>query len=103
MSRITIDASSTLLRSAGVKTYTHHWITHLRRQAAPGEEIAAYPFLRNLGQLNHEAGAFSLPATALRVALLHAVNWLGPAALDAATSGSDIFHASNLSHHAPRR
>ncbi|HEY1758399.1 MAG TPA: glycosyltransferase family 1 protein [Bryobacteraceae bacterium] len=103
MSRITIDASSTLLRSAGVKNYTYHWIAHLRRQIAPGEEISAYPFLRSLGQLNHEAGAFSLPATALRVALLHAVNWLGPSALDVVTSGSDIFHASNLSHHAPRR
>ena len=31
------------------------------------------------------------------------MNWLGPAALDAVTSGSDIFHASNLSHHGPRR
>lgn len=101
--RITIDATSTLLRSAGVKNYTFHWITHLRRQAAACEEISAYPFLHDLGQLNHEAGAFSFPAAALRLALVHAVNWLGPAALDAATSKTDIFHASNLSHHAPRR
>ncbi len=101
--RITIDASSTLVRSAGVKTYTYHWIAHLRRQAAPGEEIAAYPFLGDLGALNHEARSLSLPAAALRLALMHAVNLLGPAALDAVTSGSDIFHASNLSHHAPRR
>ena len=101
--RITIDASSTLVRSAGVKTYTYHWIAHLRRQAAPGEEIAAYPFLHHLGQLNHERWALSLPAAALRLALVHAVNWLGPAALDGVVSGSDIFHASNLAHHAPRR
>ncbi len=101
--KITIDASSTLVRSAGVKNYTYHWIAHLRRQTAAGEEIAAYPFLHELGELNHEARALSLPATALRLAALHAVNWLGPAALDAVTSGSDIFHASNLSHHGPRR
>ena len=37
--RITIDATSTLVRSAGVKNYTYHWITHLRRQTAAGEEI----------------------------------------------------------------
>jgi glycosyltransferase involved in cell wall biosynthesis len=101
--RITIDATSTLLRSAGVKNYTYHWITHLRRQTAAGEEIAAYPLLRDLGQLNHEARSLSLPAAALRLALVHAVNWLGPAALDAVTSGSAIFHASNLAHCAPRR
>jgi glycosyltransferase involved in cell wall biosynthesis len=101
--RITIDASSTLVRSAGVKNYTYHWITHLRRQLAPGEEIVAYPFVNDLGQLNHQARSLSFPAAALRLALLHAVNWLGPAALDAVTSGSNIFHASNLSHHGPRR
>src|ERR1700722_14271585 len=101
--KINMDASSTLVRSAGVKNYTYHWITHLRRQTGAGEEIAAYPLLSDLGQLNHQARALSLPATALRLALLHAVNWLGPAALDAVTSGSNIFHASNLSHHGPRR
>ncbi len=101
--RITIDATSTLVRSAGVKNYTYHWIAHLRRQTAAGEEIAAYPFLRDFGQLNHEARALSLPAATLRLALLHAVNRLGPAALDRIIAGSDIFHASNLSHQAPRR
>jgi glycosyltransferase involved in cell wall biosynthesis len=101
--KITIDASSTLVRSAGVKNYTYHWITHLRRQLAAGEEIVAYPFLNDLGKLNHQARSLPLPATALRLALLHAVNRLGPAALDAVTSGSNIFHASNLSHHGPPR
>lgn len=101
--RITIDATSALLRSAGIKNYTYHWIAHLRRQAAQGEEIAAYPYLRNFGKLDHEASALSFPSTAARIALLHAVNWLGPLALDAVTSGSNIFHASNQVHHAPRR
>src|ERR1035438_10547769 len=101
--KITIDATSALLRSAGIKNYTYHWIAHLRRQAAAGEEIAAYPFLQDFGQLDHEASALSFPATAARIALLHAVNWLGPAALDAVTSGSNVFHASNQVHHAPRR
>ena len=101
--KIAIDASSTLVRSAGVKNYTYHWITHLRRQARPGDEVTAFPLLYDLGQLNHEARALSFPSAAVRLALLHAVNRLGPAALDAVISGSDIFHASNLSHHGPRR
>jgi glycosyltransferase involved in cell wall biosynthesis len=101
--RITIDATSTLVRSAGVKNYTYHWIAHLRRQTAAGEEITAYPFVNNLGQLNHQARSLSLPSAALRLTVLHAVNLLGPAALDAVISGADIFHASNLSHHPPRR
>jgi glycosyltransferase involved in cell wall biosynthesis len=101
--RVTIDATSTLVRSAGVKNYTYHWIGHLRKQAGVDEEIAAYPLLRDLGQLNHEGRALSLSAAALRLALVHAVNWLGPAALDRVASGPDIFHASNLSHHGPRR
>jgi len=56
--RITIDASSTLVRSAGVKTYTYHWIAHLRRQAAPGEEIAAYPFFTTSGNSITSGGRF---------------------------------------------
>ena len=32
--RITIDDTSILLRSAGVKSYTYHWI-HALRQARP--------------------------------------------------------------------
>ena len=31
--RILIDATPLLLRSAGVKTYTYHWIQHLWQQA----------------------------------------------------------------------
>jgi glycosyltransferase involved in cell wall biosynthesis len=101
--KIAIDASSTLVRSAGVKNYTYHWITHLRRQTGPGDEVTAFPLLHHLGQLNHEGRALSFPAAALRLALLHAVNLLGPTALDAVIPGADIFHASNLSHHGPRR
>ena len=48
--RITIDATSALLRSAGVKGYTYHWLRHLRQQAAAGEEIRAFPLLERLGR-----------------------------------------------------
>ena len=51
--RITIDATPTLLRSAGVKTYIYHWLVHLRQLASPTERIAAFPFLDSLGNLSH--------------------------------------------------
>lgn len=102
--RVTIDATSALVRSAGVKNYTYYWIAHLRRQAAHGEQIRAYPFLPDdFGQLDHEASVLPAWATFPRLAALHAINRFGRRALDIALRGSDIFHASNQVHHAPGR
>ena len=52
--RILIDATPVLLRSAGVKTYTYHWIQHLWHQAG-NEQILTFPRLDKLAALNHEA------------------------------------------------
>jgi glycosyltransferase involved in cell wall biosynthesis len=107
--RMTIDATSALVRSAGVKNYTYYWIAHLRRQAAAGEEIRAYPFLPDdfasgdPDDLDHEASVLPAWATVPRLAALHAVNRFGRRALDFVLRGSDIFHASNQVHHAPGR
>ena len=49
---VTIDATSALLRSAGIKSYTYHWVRHLRAQALAqksGDEIRAFPYLRDFG------------------------------------------------------
>ena len=51
--RILIDATSLLLRSAGIKNYAYHWVTHLRRLAGP-DTIRAFPFLNRLGELDHD-------------------------------------------------
>jgi glycosyltransferase involved in cell wall biosynthesis len=101
--RVTIDATSTLLRSAGVKNYIYHWIGQLRRQAREGEQIRAFPFLNDLGNLDHESSVRPLWATLPRIAALHAINMLGRSALDLVLQGSHIFHASNQVHHAPGR
>jgi glycosyltransferase involved in cell wall biosynthesis len=100
--RVTIDATSALLRSAGVKSYTYHWIRHLRRQAGPGE-ILAFPYLGEFGSLDHEGSVIPFWRTAPRIALLHSVNLIGPPLLDAVLAGSEIFLASNQVRHAPRR
>jgi alpha-1,3-rhamnosyl/mannosyltransferase len=97
--RITIDATSALVRSAGVKNYVWYWLHHLRRQ---GADIRAFPFLGDLGTLNHEASALSRPATMARLVLIKAMNETGLPPLDWLIRGSDIFHATNLLRRAPR-
>ena len=101
--RVTIDATSALLRSAGIKGYTYHWLRHLRLQAGAGEEIRAFPMLDAWGRLDHERSALSRAGTLGRLAVLHAVNVFGSPILDRVLQGSDIFHASNLVRRAPHR
>jgi alpha-1,3-rhamnosyl/mannosyltransferase len=99
--KITIDATSALLRSAGVKGYTYHWLRHLRKQAGAGEEIRAFPLLKTWDRLDHEHSALPLVPTIARLAALHAANVVGPSVLDFLLSGADIFHAGNLVRQAP--
>lgn len=100
--RITIDATSALLRSAGIKNYTYHWVRHLR-QLAQGDEILAFPYLNDFGRLDHERSTLTEWQTLPRLALLYFVNIPGNPALDWILSGSDIFHGSNQVRIAPRR
>jgi len=103
--RITIDATSALLRSAGVKGYTYHWLRSLRRQAthenSPGDEIRAFPLLANWTKLDHERSALPLAPTILRLGLLHSANVLGSSVLDLLLRGADVFHAGNLIRNRP--
>jgi glycosyltransferase involved in cell wall biosynthesis len=99
--RITIDATSALLRSAGVKGYTYHWLRALRREAAPGEDIRAFPLLRTWSRLDHEHSALPLVPTAMRLGLLHSANVLGSSILDLLLLDADIFHAGNLVRQTP--
>ena len=102
--KITIDATSALLRSAGVKGYTYHWLRHLRKQAAAhqeGVEIRAFPLLKDWVSLDHEHSALPLVPTIVRLGALHAANVVGPAVLDLLLRGTDVFHAGNLARQTP--
>jgi glycosyltransferase involved in cell wall biosynthesis len=102
--RVLIDASSILLRSAGIKSYTWHWVQAMRELAAPGDVVDAFPLLgAGLGQLVHERSALSAWATWPRLGLLHAANVATLPALDWAVRGAAVFHASNQVRRAPRR
>jgi len=100
---ITIDATSALLRSAGIKNYTYHWVRHLRAQAlaeAAGDEIRAFPYLRDFGRLDHQTSTLSRWQTTPRLGLLYLAR--ESALLDWVLRGTDIFHASNQVRRKPR-
>ena len=100
--RILIDATSLLLRSAGIKTYTYHWIQHLWQQAG-NEQILTFPRIGKLAPLNHERSILSPAQTYPRLALLYAANLL-PAVplLRWMTSKVDVFHVSTQIWYPPR-
>lgn len=107
---VTIDATSALLRSAGVKNYTYHWVRHLRAQALkhaqalqarPGDEIRAFPYLHDFGKLDHQASTLSPWQTVPRLGLLYLAR--GSSLLDWVLRGSDVFHASNQVRRKPSR
>ncbi len=93
--RIAIDAIPLLVRSAGVKNYLYHWITHLRRLLGDSC-VPLFPFLNRLNDLNHEGSVTSTPGTLGRQALFYALNhWPGYAS-DWVAPRADIFHATKL-------
>jgi alpha-1,3-rhamnosyl/mannosyltransferase len=96
--RITVDATSTLVRSAGVKNYIWHWVRHLREQ---GADISAFPFVEDFGRLDHEGSALSRPATMVRFGLIKAMNEIGFPPLDWLIGDTDVFHATNLLRRSP--
>lgn len=100
---VLIDATSLLLRSAGVKSYTYNWLRSLRQIAEPGE-IHAFPFLNGLGSLTHEESVLSALETYPRLAMLYAVNAPGNPMLEWIAWRADVFHVSNqLRRNIPKR
>jgi hypothetical protein len=80
--RILIDATSVLLRSAGIKTYTYHWIQHLCQQAR-NEQILTFPRFDRLDALNHERSMLRPAQTYYQLGLLYlaysglpVLNWM---------------------------
>jgi len=99
--RVTIDGTSLLLRSAGVKNYFYYWVQHLRR-AAGDVNIGVFPMLGELGSLTHEASVWNLAATIPRLGLLYLVNIPGNPAIDWVLGRTDLFHISNQVRNPPR-
>ncbi|MBZ5606792.1 MAG: glycosyltransferase family 4 protein [Acidobacteriia bacterium] len=100
--RILIDATPLLLRSAGVKTYTYHWIQHLMQEAG-NEQILTFPRIERLAALDHERSIFSSARTFSRLGLLFLANRLPALPLISwMTPRADVFHVSNQVRNPPR-
>jgi glycosyltransferase involved in cell wall biosynthesis len=99
--RICVDATSLLLRSAGVKNYVYHWMRSLQRDAKE-HVITAYPLLDTLGDLNHEASILSAWQTIPRLALLHIMNFRYNPGMEYLMAKVDVFHASNQVRNPPK-
>jgi alpha-1,3-rhamnosyl/mannosyltransferase len=95
--KICIDCSPLLVRSAGVKTYLHHWLRALRKCDA--ESIATF-LEPGDGRLDHAAGA---SRHFFRLATLWALNRTGTAVVSRLVPESSVFHASNLLRRFPGR
>src|SRR5687767_3229605 len=100
--RVVIDAVPLLIRSAGVKNYLYYWIDHLRRAAGP-DTIRTFPALDRLAPLRHDASIAGPWRTIKGLASLAAASYSPLPVLDWATRGADIFHATNLVRHPPRK
>jgi len=100
--RVVIDAVPLLIRSAGVKNYLYHWIGYLRRAAEPGT-IRTFPALNRFGPLNHDASVAGFWRTGTGLAELALANHTRLPVMDLLSRGADIFHASALTRHPPRR
>lgn len=94
--RISVDATPLLLRSAGVKNYLYYWLDALIR-AAGGHSVAPYPFIHDLGRLNHEDSVMSRFQTIPRLAWLFAGNHL-ELVRRLAAGNSQVFHVTNQIH-----
>jgi glycosyltransferase involved in cell wall biosynthesis len=100
--RVLIDASPLLLRSAGVKNYFYHWLSHLRKLEG-GPAIDVFPWIGAVGPLTHERSVLAAPATLARLAALHLFNIRFNPAIDFLAAGYDLVHLTNQVRHPIRR
>ena len=100
--RIAIDAVPLLVRSAGVKNYLYHWLNHLRR-AAPAGTIYTLPSMGDLGPLDHDKSMAGALTTFFGLGTLALSNYTPLPVFDMLTRSADVFHASTLVRHPPRR
>jgi glycosyltransferase involved in cell wall biosynthesis len=99
--RVIIDATSLLLRSAGVKTYTYELVQALRRKHGRGE-VSLFPFLDLAPEYDHEKSPLSPAGTVLRIAALHFGNLPGNPVWNLLGRNAGVFHCSNQCKNPPR-
>lgn len=101
--RIQIDATTLLLKSAGVKNYLYYWMQSLSQAAAAhGDEINTFPpGLSANGPIDHTRSIVSPFGTVWRLFLMHLNNTPGRPLLSPFYSGTDVFHCSQHTFNPP--
>lgn len=95
---ITIDCSPLLVRSAGVKTYLHHWLNSMR--ALEPSAINTFLAPNHTGELNLDGGVKLHPR---QIATLLFLNRLPATFTGMLAPPCEIFHISNLLRCIPKR
>ncbi|HZL57316.1 MAG TPA: glycosyltransferase family 1 protein [Bryobacteraceae bacterium] len=88
--QICVDCSPLLVRSAGVKTYLHHWIAALRALHPDAVQTFLEPSRRDL---DHGGGIRHHPA---RLAALQTLRRMPAGITSLVAPRCDVFHASSL-------
>lgn len=103
--RITIDAVTLLLPSAGVKNYVYYWLLSLRAAAAAlGDIVSTYPPGSRVSRsLNHLEPAHSSLQTRLLLDLVGFANIRRNPTIELLLFGTDVFHCSQHTANLPRR
>ena len=100
--RIGIDATPLLLRSAGVKTWTWHFLKHLTSNAT-NDRIIPLPDISLSAPLVHDRSVLGSLETWRRLGLLYAINAPLSPLIGLMTRKLDVFHISNQIRKFPRR
>jgi glycosyltransferase involved in cell wall biosynthesis len=104
--KVSIDATSLLLRSAGVKNYVHYWLASLQELAQKQRNILVGTYPPGIAAapvLDHESASGSGLRARIRFLTVQFCNMRGNPFLDFLLSGSDVFHASQHVARLPRR
>ena len=102
---LTIDATSLLLPSAGVKNHLYYWLRSLLDRApGGGYHVSLYPpVFTAQGALRHDASTAGTLRTFFGLGLVRAANIRGSPAIDLLLLGTDVFHCSQHTANRPRR
>jgi glycosyltransferase involved in cell wall biosynthesis len=102
--RISIDATTLILPSAGVKNYMYYWLRSLEKAAGlRGDVIQTYPpRLRVSTDIDHWASRTSFTA-GLQLKIVQLANIRGNPLLDLVLCSADLHHCSQHMARLPRR
>src|SRR5258708_7257260 len=103
--RLVVDATTLLLRSAGVKNYLHYWLATIQTLAKADKQTIIHTYPPGISVprvIDHEKSAVGFLGTILRLGMVQFCNISRNPSLSLFLSRADIFHASQHTAVVPR-